>query len=419
MADVLNRTYKEEKNKKYRILYVDDEEVNLRIFERAFKRYYEVHTAISGQDAIKLLNEHQFHLIMTDQRMPNMTGVQLLLKIVPQFPNIVRMIMTGFSDEGEISRVDDEVGLDRFFVKPWNKNDLKDEFDKALHMRNDGYEESGGAGSTGSLDLVESTLSLVETPENQELKAEINSLVEATKSKKRPEFVQGNVNELLNLKESLMPIQQEIKIYLSDSVIVYDHRSVNKNGYWFGELDDSLILISFYIKSDAVIALTLNAFISSMMTELVYKEKIVDTGSLINELSNRINKRFVNGEKETSREIDICVVRLDRQTEMISQSGANHDLIYFDDADGLRMLEGEKNSLIAGDNIKLESNVIEMAETSELYLIPKNIIEEVGDGSGDLKSIRPFLMEIHKYPMTMQGKLFNEYHYKSIVGFRV
>ena len=132
MADVLNRTYKQTHQKKYSVLYVDDEEVNLRIFERAFKRYYEVFTAISGADAIKILEANKMDLIMTDQRMPGMTGVELLMKVVPKYPNIVRMIMTGFSDEKAIAKVDETVGLDRYLVKPWNKDDLKEEFDRAL-----------------------------------------------------------------------------------------------------------------------------------------------------------------------------------------------------------------------------------------------------------------------------------------------
>ncbi|MFY0625842.1 MAG: response regulator [Reichenbachiella sp.] len=424
MADVLNRTYKQELNKKYRILYVDDEEVNLRIFERAFKRYYEVFTAINGQDAIKLLQDHPMDLIMTDQRMPNMTGVELLLKIVPKYPNIVRMIMTGFSDEGEISKVDDEVGLDRFLVKPWNKDDLKDEFDKALRMRNDGVEEVEDSEdrkeNQESLDLVESTLSLVEFSENQELKTEINNLVEATKSKKRPEFVQGNTNDLLNLKESLMPIQQELKLYLGDSVIVYDHRSVNKNGYWFGEIDEQLVVASFHVNADAIQALSLNTFISAMMTEMVYKERKVRPDKLISELSSRIDKRFIHGQKIDSLSLDICVVVIDRTNDVLFQSGFNHDLIYYDDADDIQLLNGSKDSLIPGQVMKQKPNELELSAMSEIYLIPINIINEANEGgSKGIEGIKPFLEEIHKYPMSMQSKLFDEYHYKSLIGLRI
>jgi len=193
-------------------LYVDDEEVNLRIFERAFKNHYEVFTAISGADAIALLESQPIDLIMTDQRMPNMTGVELLIKIVPKYPNIVRMIMTGFSDEEEILRVDDEVGLDRFMVKPWNKSEVQEEFDRALEMRKGPLEKESNIDDAfesrnESLDLLESTMSLVETPETTALDLEINDLVESNKSKNRPEFIESDTNDLLNLKESLMPIQ--------------------------------------------------------------------------------------------------------------------------------------------------------------------------------------------------------------------
>lgn len=424
MAQVLNRTYKVDKAKKYKVLYVDDEEVNLRIFERAFRNYYEVHTCISGADAIELLKKVPIDLIMTDQRMPGMTGVELLLKIVPSYPNIVRMIMTGFSDEEEILRVDDEVGLDRFMVKPWNKNELKEEFDRALELRKGPLEQEskvveGYEASDESLDLLESTMSLVETPETTALDYEINDLVESTKFKSRPEFIESDTNDLLNLKESLMPIQQELKLYISDSIIVFDHRSVNKNGYWFGDMDDCVVLASFHANADSIQALTLNSFIGAMMTEMVYKERNISSDELLRDLANRINVRYVNKGNEKAATVDIAIAVIDKDNETISMSGANHDLFFYDPDEKLKMIKGSEESLIPGEDVEFATNKISFEALDEVYFIPKNIAMDTNDGTYNPRAVEVFLKDIHNYPMSMQTKIFVEYGYKSAIGLRL
>ena len=80
------------------ILYVDDEENNLVSFRAAFRRDYTIRTASSGQQGIDLLRQTAVDLIITDQRMPEMTGVRFLEQILPEYPHTIRMILTGFSD---------------------------------------------------------------------------------------------------------------------------------------------------------------------------------------------------------------------------------------------------------------------------------------------------------------------------------
>ena len=71
--------------KQYTLLYVDDEESNLRIFRMAFKRHYNVLTASGGDEAIQMLRENDIQCIITDQKMPEMTGTELLEKVLPEF----------------------------------------------------------------------------------------------------------------------------------------------------------------------------------------------------------------------------------------------------------------------------------------------------------------------------------------------
>ena len=80
------------------ILYIDDEEDNLTVFSATFRRDYEVHLATSGHKGLEIMKKHNIHLVITDQRMPKMTGTEFLEKIIPHYPDCIRMVLTGFSD---------------------------------------------------------------------------------------------------------------------------------------------------------------------------------------------------------------------------------------------------------------------------------------------------------------------------------
>src|SRR5260370_12978454 len=81
-----------------KILVVDDEGSNLRALERLFRKDHDVLTAQSGVEALALLEKHDVALLITDQRMPGMTGIELLQKTVSLRPHMVRILLTGYTD---------------------------------------------------------------------------------------------------------------------------------------------------------------------------------------------------------------------------------------------------------------------------------------------------------------------------------
>lgn len=121
-----------QKKTPYNILYVDDEEANLRVFQAAFRREYNVFTAQSGAMGIELLKENDIHLIITDQKMPKMTGVDFLETITPEYPDVVKIILTGYSDVKDILRALNRCGIFRYILKPWNKQEMRITIGKAL-----------------------------------------------------------------------------------------------------------------------------------------------------------------------------------------------------------------------------------------------------------------------------------------------
>ena len=118
-------------NGTYNVLYVDDEENNLNSFRAALRRNYNVFTAASGEEGMQVLSKNDIHVVVTDQRMPHMTGVQFLQHIPPDQDNI-RIILTGFSDIEAIIDAINTGQVYRYITKPWDKDELKMTIDNAI-----------------------------------------------------------------------------------------------------------------------------------------------------------------------------------------------------------------------------------------------------------------------------------------------
>jgi response regulator RpfG family c-di-GMP phosphodiesterase len=106
------------------ILLVDDEPEMLYSLRELLRREFNLHTAESGRQALEILRQQPIHVIMTDQRMPEMTGIQLLRHVKEQSPQTVRMVFTGYADIKAVIDGINEVGLYRYMTKPWDPDEL-------------------------------------------------------------------------------------------------------------------------------------------------------------------------------------------------------------------------------------------------------------------------------------------------------
>lgn len=110
--------------KKISVLYVDDEENNLFSFKAVFRVKYQVYTAISGDEALKILGEKPIEIIITDQRMPNMTGVEFLEKVIELYPDPMRLLLTGYADMNAVVDAVNKGKIFHYLSKPWNEEEL-------------------------------------------------------------------------------------------------------------------------------------------------------------------------------------------------------------------------------------------------------------------------------------------------------
>ena len=119
---------------KYPILYVDDEQNNLELFEMSFADEFTIRTATSAQKGLEILENEEIGLILTDERMPKMTGIEFLEKVNEKWPNTVRIIISAYSDASILLRAINNGHAHEYIVKPWELESLKQTIMNSLVM---------------------------------------------------------------------------------------------------------------------------------------------------------------------------------------------------------------------------------------------------------------------------------------------
>ncbi len=107
------------------VLYVDDDAANLVVFESSLRGALPVLTAGSGAEALALMRTHEVAVLITDQRMPGMTGVQLVSTVRAEFPETVRMLVTAYSDLDAAIDAINQGQVHYYLRKPWEPSELK------------------------------------------------------------------------------------------------------------------------------------------------------------------------------------------------------------------------------------------------------------------------------------------------------
>ncbi len=112
-------------SKEVKVLYVDDEVHNLRSFKATFRRDFTLFTAESGPEGLEIFKKEDLNIILTDQRMPEMTGIEFLVEVQKINPEPMRILITGYSDITAVIDAINKGQVYRYLNKPWQYEDLK------------------------------------------------------------------------------------------------------------------------------------------------------------------------------------------------------------------------------------------------------------------------------------------------------
>jgi len=126
MDDIMNTATALETPRKRTLLLVDDEENILTSLRRLLRRDgYELLIGNSGAQGLELLAQHPVDVILSDQRMPNMTGVEFLRRVKTAYPDTVRMVLSGYTELQSITDAINEGAIYKFLTKPWDDDQLR------------------------------------------------------------------------------------------------------------------------------------------------------------------------------------------------------------------------------------------------------------------------------------------------------
>jgi response regulator RpfG family c-di-GMP phosphodiesterase len=116
------------------VLYIDDEPHNLTSFKASFRRNFNVYTVEEAVEARKILENKEVHVILSDQRMPKMTGIEFFESILDAFPDPIRILVTGYTDINAVIDAINRGQVYKYLTKPWNEDDVRNAIEKAYEV---------------------------------------------------------------------------------------------------------------------------------------------------------------------------------------------------------------------------------------------------------------------------------------------
>lgn len=406
------RRRREEREQKHRILYVDDEKYNLTAFKAAFRREYKVFTAETAAEGQEILKENDIELVITDQRMPEVTGVEFLKNIAPTHPHVIRMILTGFSDVQDIIAAINEGGVYRYITKPWDKDDLKITIDRALE----------------SYLLAQENRSLVSELQeaNRTLEQKVvERTAEITKQKEVIEqknlSILDSINYAERIQKASLPTQEEIAESLGEFFILYMPRDiVSGDFYWFHTLPDpetgneKVIIAAIDCTGHGVPGAFVSLIGKNLLDQIVTMEGELSPDKILDRLHEEIN-RALNQEKSENRDgMDMTLCVIDKVAKKMEFAGAKNPLIRVKNGAAEAETYKTDRSSIGGfmeNQASFTKQELELDGTSAIYLFSDGYQDQFGGPKGKKfmkKQMRELLTEIHQKPMSEQHDILHQ-----------
>jgi two-component system, sensor histidine kinase and response regulator len=119
---------------KIHVLYVDDEDNNLKSFRATLRKDFKIFTAIDAEEGLKIAAEEEIHVVIADQRMPGLTGTEFFERMVKINPDPIRILLTGYSDIASVIDAINKGEVYRFIDKPWNIEQIKNSIKNAADI---------------------------------------------------------------------------------------------------------------------------------------------------------------------------------------------------------------------------------------------------------------------------------------------
>ncbi|MGF1534252.1 MAG: response regulator [Bernardetiaceae bacterium] len=401
-----------ERKGKHSILYVDDEKYNLTAFKAAFRREYKVFVAETAEEGIELLAQNPIELVITDQRMPEVTGVEFLKRIVPDYPHVIRMILTGFSDVQDIISAINEGGVYRYITKPWDKDDLRITIDRALES----YELS-----QENRRLIHDLQEANRTLEQKVIKRtqEITAQKEIIEQKNLN--ILDSINYAQRIQQASLPTQARMADKLKDFFVLYMPRDiVSGDFYWFeSQIDpasghEKLLLAAIDCTGHGVPGAFVSLIGKNLLDQIVILGKTFSPDQILNRLHAEIN-RALNQQHSQNRDgmdMTLCVIDLADQTMEVS--GAKNPMLRIQEGSSEAETFKTDRFSVGGFTDKQQpftKQSFSLQTPACYYIFSDGYQDQFGGPEGRKfmkKRMREFIFDIHTLPMPEQKERLHQ-----------
>ncbi|MEQ9007838.1 MAG: response regulator, partial [Ekhidna sp.] len=264
--------------KKFSLLYVDDEATNLRVFKANFRKFFNVYTSTNPIEAIDILNQEDIQVIVTDQRMPEMTGTQFLEKILPDHPDVIKIILTGFTDIEAIKDGINRCGIFKYITKPWNFDEMKGVLERAV----DTYQQA--AESEEHIKELEVS--------NVELESRVRERTEElNKINKR---LIDSIRYAGLLQQSMLPNDRYLSRQFKDHFVIFETKYLFSEEFvWTTRLnfrsEDYTVVSLIEFDGKGIVGSLKTLIADSVLNYLTHDRKIFHSGEIINELKYELD----------------------------------------------------------------------------------------------------------------------------------
>jgi len=386
---------------KYSILYIDDEEHNLISFKSTFRRDYNIHVTTSGQAGLEIMERHEIHLVITDQRMPEMTGIEFLEQIQPRYPDCIRMIMTGFSDMDAIIQAINKGNIYRYIAKPWSREELKITIDSAFEVYNLKIQNR-----TLIKDLKEANLNLEEKVEERTRQIEQQSM-----------NITDSIHYASRIQKALMLPSEELDRLLPSHFILNKPKDiVSGDYYWVSHKNNRMIVAVADCTGHGVPGAFMSIMGINFLNEIVNKTERIRANEILNELRDQLIKSLgQTGQRDETKdgmEMALCVV--DFKSKKLQFSGAFRPMYMISNGE-LMVINGDRMpiGIYNEKEVSFTNKEVAFKENDIIYLFTDGYVDQIGGPQRKtFKSIKlkQLLQDIHKNPLKKQQSLLEKEH---------
>ena len=375
------------------VLYVDDEKDNLIVFKSTFRRNYNIYLASSGKEGLDIIRNNEIHLIITDQRMPEMTGIQFLEKVIPDYPDCVRMILTGFTDIEAIIEAINTGRVHRYITKPWNSEELKITIDNGLetfHLKHE------------NRILMEDLKKMNKTLEQR--------VIERTrKIEEQNKEITDSIHYASRILNALLPPEEEIARLLPPHFIIDIQRDiVSGDFFWITSNDNKLFLAVADCTGHGVPGAFMSILGITYLNEIVSESSTPMANEILSQLSGKVTKALHQTGKisETRDGMEIALCIFDSIENNLQFAGAFRPLYLIRDNE-LQELNGDTMPIgIYDDEANSFTNEdISVQKDDMIYLFSDGYVDQLG---GEFRktfrslNFRKLLLGIHAKPLQEQ-----------------